>query len=85
MALRKTPNQPLYLQSRAAQSHSMVKAGYCVKQGALVSLFLDLVFIDFITHYILLNCEMKCSFSLDEELETEVFRSGAELHELLQV
>lgn len=38
VALRKTPNQPLYLQSRAAQSHNVVKAGYCVKQGALVSL-----------------------------------------------
>ncbi|XP_057200426.1 pleckstrin homology domain-containing family A member 1a isoform X1 [Triplophysa rosa] len=36
VALRKTPNQPLYLQSRAAQSHTVVKAGYCVKQGALM-------------------------------------------------
>nr|XP_055027445.1 pleckstrin homology domain-containing family A member 1a isoform X1 [Misgurnus anguillicaudatus]XP_055027446.1 pleckstrin homology domain-containing family A member 1a isoform X1 [Misgurnus anguillicaudatus] len=32
MALRKTP----HLHSRAAQDHSAIKAGYCVKQGALM-------------------------------------------------
>ncbi|XP_051578424.1 pleckstrin homology domain-containing family A member 1-like isoform X2 [Myxocyprinus asiaticus] len=34
--LRKTLNHPPYLQTRAAQDQTVIKAGYCVKQGALM-------------------------------------------------
>ncbi len=38
VGLRKAPNHTPYLHSRAGQDQTLIKAGYCVKQGALVSL-----------------------------------------------
>lgn len=38
VGLRKAPNHPPYLHSRAGQDQTLIKAGYCVKQGALVRL-----------------------------------------------
>ncbi|XP_052009700.1 pleckstrin homology domain-containing family A member 1-like isoform X2 [Xyrauchen texanus] len=34
--LRKTHNHPPYMHTRAAQDQTVIKAGYCVKQGALM-------------------------------------------------
>uniref|UniRef100_A0A671N142 Pleckstrin homology domain-containing family A member 1-like n=1 Tax=Sinocyclocheilus anshuiensis TaxID=1608454 RepID=A0A671N142_9TELE len=36
MGLRKAQNHPPYLHSRAGQDQTIIKAGYCVKQGALM-------------------------------------------------
>ncbi|XP_058605272.1 pleckstrin homology domain-containing family A member 1a isoform X2 [Onychostoma macrolepis] len=36
VGLRKAPNHPPYLHSRAGQDQTIIKAGYCVKQGALM-------------------------------------------------
>uniref|UniRef100_A0A8C2HAM4 PH domain-containing protein n=1 Tax=Cyprinus carpio TaxID=7962 RepID=A0A8C2HAM4_CYPCA len=38
VGLRSAQNHPPYLLSRAGQDQTVIKAGYCVKQGALVSL-----------------------------------------------
>lgn len=38
VGLRKAPNHPPYLHPRAGQDQTIIKVGYCVKQGALVSL-----------------------------------------------
>lgn len=36
LGLRKPPNRPPYLHTRAGQDQAVIKAGYCVKQGALM-------------------------------------------------
>ncbi|NP_998601.1 pleckstrin homology domain-containing family A member 1a [Danio rerio] len=36
LGLRKPPNHPPYLHTRAGQDQAVIKAGYCVKQGALM-------------------------------------------------
>lgn len=36
VGLRKAPNNPPYLHTRAGQDQTIIKAGYCVKQGALM-------------------------------------------------
>ncbi len=114
VGLRKAPTHTPYLHSRAGQDQTLIKAGYCVKQGALVSLrdFINLGLVELRVCVCVCVCVFKNTkkyyiwfvecmkrgdywrefitcycFPLisDEELEKEIFCSGTELNELLQV
>lgn len=82
-AMQRSHSQLPYFLGRPAQEHAVIKSGYCVKQGAVVSTRtcwpLGLVLLRLILVII-----PNLLFS-DEELEAAIFPAGRKRDELLQI
>lgn len=85
-AMQRSHSQLPYFLGRAAQDHTVIKSGYCVKQGAVVS---GDPAVASLTHppphpLIVLVIILNLLFS-DEELEAAILPAGRKRDELLQI
>lgn len=93
--MQRSHSQLPYFLGRPAQEHAVIKAGYCVKQGAVVStricwplasrlglLSLRLVLVLRLRWRLVIIPNLLFS---DEELEAAIFPAGRKRHELLQI
>lgn len=56
-AMHRSHSQLPYFLGRPAQDHAVIKSGYCVKQGAVVSICCSVVSLWF--HFAFWHCSMK--------------------------